>query len=214
VKQKTKATLVPGSGIYTVGFYTYVSSFEEDEKINFYLEMNKEDLTRSTDNDTELSTPSTYVYFTNDVKYDQKTRECYIDLNSKVIQKSFNSESNYVQYNYKIVYKKKYLYVTVSGSSEGGFKNYLFFYLEGDDDSLIIVIIIIIVLVVLIVIVAVIIGLCNRMKVKKKHQKIIQHQMNNNIGVNNKVTTSTDNQGNAQYDIVVVYPSEGYTSGK
>jgi hypothetical protein len=106
VKQKTKATLVPGSGIYTVGFYTYVSSFEEDEKINFYLEMNKEDLTRSTDNDTELITPSTYVYFTNDVKYDQKTRECYIDLNSKVIQKSFNSESNYVQYNYKIVYKK------------------------------------------------------------------------------------------------------------
>ena len=109
--------------------------------------------------------------------------------------------------------KKNILYVTVSTSSEDGFKNNVFFYLEGED-YLLIIIIIIIVFVVLIVIVVVIICLCKKMKEIKKKQMIIQYQMNSNVGVNNQVTTSTDNQGNAQYDIVVVYPSEGYTSGK
>ena len=107
VKQKTKATLVPGSGIYTIGFYTDVSSFLEDENINFYLEINKEDLTRSTDKGKELITPSTYAYFTDDVRYEQNTRECYIDLLSQVTQKSSSSEYSYVQYDYNVVYKKK-----------------------------------------------------------------------------------------------------------
>ena len=107
MKQKTKATLVPGSGIYTVGFYTDVSSFVEDENINFYLEINKEDLTRFTDKGKELITPSTYAYFTDDVRYEQNTRECYIDLLSQVTQKSSSSEYSYVQYDYNVVYKKK-----------------------------------------------------------------------------------------------------------
>ncbi len=214
-KQKTRATLVPGSGIYTVGFYTDVSSFAEDEEINFYLEINKEDLTRSTETGTELITPLTYFYFTDEVKYDQKTRECFIDWLFKVSHKSYSSEYNYVQYNYTVDKKtKKYLYVTVTTSSEGGFKNNVFFYLEGDDSYLIIVIIIIIVLV-LIVSVVVIICLCKKMKEMKKQQMISQYQMNNNAGVNNQVITTTDNQGNAQYGgIVVVYPSDGNTPGK
>ena len=216
-KQKTRATLVPGSGIYTVGFYTDVSSFAEDEEINFYLEINKEDLTRSTETGTKLITPLTYAYFTDDVEYDQKTRQCYIDFLSQVSHKSYSSEYNYVQYNYTLVYKKikKYLYVTVTTSSEGGFKNNVFFYLEGEDSYLIIFIIIIIVLVVLIVSVVVIICLCKKMKEMKKQQMISQYQMNNNAGVNNQVITTTDNQGNAQYGgIVVVYPSDGNTPGK
>ena len=35
------------------------------------------------------------------------------------------------------------------------------------------------------------------MKEMKKQQMITQYQMNNNVGVNNQVTTSTGNQGNA-----------------
>ena len=215
-KQKTRATLVPGSGIYTVGFYTDVSSFAEDEEINFYLEINKEDLTRSTETGTKLITPLTYAYFTDDVEYDQKTRQCYIDFLSQVSHKSYSSEYNYVQYNYTVDKKtKKYLYVTVTTSSEGGFKNNVFFYLEGEDSYLIIFIIIIIVLVVLIVSVVVIICLCKKMKEMKNQQMISQYQMNNNAGVNNQVITTTDNQGNAQYGgIVVVYPSDGNTPGK
>ena len=143
VKQKTKATLVPGSGIYTIGFYTDVSSFLEDENINFYLEINKEDLTRSTDKGKEEITPSTYAYFTDDVSYEQNTRECYIDSLSQVSPKSSSSDYSYVKYDYNVVYqKKKYLYVTVSTSSEDGFQNNVFFYLEGEDYLLFIIIII------------------------------------------------------------------------
>ena len=214
VKQKTKATLVPGSGIYTIGFYTDVSSFLEDENINFYLEINKEDLTRSTDKGKEEITPSTYAYFTDDVSYEQNTRECYIDSLSQVSPKSSSSDYSYVKYDYNVVYqKKKYLYVTVSTSSEDGFQNNVFFYLEGED-YLLIIIIIIIVFVVLIVIVVVIICLCKKKKKKKKQQMINQYRVNNSAGVNNQVTSSTGNQENAQYGIVVVYPSEGSTPGK
>ena len=111
VKQKTKATLVPGSGIYTIGFYTDVSSFLEDENINFYLEINKEDLTRSTDKGKEEITPSTYAYFTDDVMYEQNTRECYIDSLSQVSPKSSSSDYSYVKYDYNVVYQKKNIYM-------------------------------------------------------------------------------------------------------
>ena len=67
VKPNKRTTLVPESGMHAVGFYVDVSSFVEDDEINFYLEMSKEDLTISTDDGTELITPLTLAHFTKDL---------------------------------------------------------------------------------------------------------------------------------------------------
>ena len=208
VKPNKRTTLVPESGMHAVGFYVDVSSFVEDDEINFYLEMSKEDLTISTDDGTELITPLTLAHFTKDLGIDQRTNICDSNLYSKVVHKSSisSSENDYIQYNYTVVCNdEKYLFVTVRTYSEGGFKNNVYFYLEGDGISTTTVIIIIIVFVVLVVIVGVIINLCKKRK---------QNQMNNNFKVNNQVITPTDNQGNVQYGNVVTYSSQGYASGK